>query len=450
MSLKKIILISTLGILSFTSSANTLILKNEYQKPTISPMLKEVLPSVVSVSVEGKKKYKQEIPEFIKPFLKDNVPFPEENIIEKPFKGIGSGVVINGKEGYIVTNNHVIKNAQEIFITLNNGEKYKAKKIGTDSKSDIAVLQIEVNDLKTIKIGNSDELEVGEFVVAIGNPLGLSQSVTTGIISALSRSGLGLALDGLENFIQTDAAINRGNSGGALINWKGELIGINTAIAGVNGGNIGIGFAIPSNMVKNLVEQIIEHGEVKRGLLGIMGGNITPDLFKALDLEISKGAFITEVLVDSAADKGGIEIGDIITHIDNKKIVSFNELKARIGSLRAGAEVKINLLRKNESKEIIIILGRETTEDIIEENINSAFQGIALSIKGESILVNEILKNSYAYMIGLRDGDIINKVNNKEVNDFQNLKQEVDNASKLIVLEILRQDNKVLLMMNKK
>ena len=336
--LKKLILISTLGLLSITNTtnANTLLLNVQQEKPSISPMLKQVLPTVVSVSVEGTRKYKQEIPEFIKPFLKENSPLPEEQIIEKPFKGIGSGVVIDGENGYIVTNNHVIDNAEKIFVTLDNGEKYEEKKIGTDSRSDIAVLQINVENLKAIKLGDSDDLDVGEFVVAIGNPLGFSQSVTTGIISALSRSGLGLGIDGFEDFIQTDAAINRGNSGGALINWKGELIGINTAIAGTNGGSIGIGFAIPSNMVNNLVEQIIEHGEIERGLLGILGGNITQELVEALNLNTNRGAFITQVVDKSAADKAEIMAGDVITHINGKKIRSFDELRARIGSLRAG------------------------------------------------------------------------------------------------------------------
>tara|TARA_Y100001960_G_C14784285_1_gene890655 strand:+ start:80328 stop:81686 length:1359 start_codon:yes stop_codon:yes gene_type:complete len=451
--LKKLILISTLGFLSITNTtyANTLLLSNTQQeKPSISPMLKQVLPSVVSVSVEGTRKYKQEVPEFIKPFLKENMPLPEEQIIEKPFKGIGSGVVIDGDDGYIVTNNHVIDNAEKIFVTLDNGEKYEAKKIGTDSRSDIAVLQIQVEGLKAINLGNSDDLEVGEFVVAIGNPLGFSQSVTTGVISALSRSGLGLGIDGFEDFIQTDAAINRGNSGGALINWKGELIGINTAIAGTNGGSIGIGFAIPSNMVNNLVEQIIEHGEIERGLLGIMGGNITQELVEALNLDINRGAFITQVVDKSAADKAEIVAGDVITHINGKKIRSFDELRARIGSLRAGSEVDVRLLRNSEEIDVKVTLGKAHSKEKEEEIINPAFEGLELGFSEGNIIVKNINKKSYPYAVGLRKNDLIKKINNNEVNDFDELKEFIEKSDNLIVIEVLRKDKKALFMLKKK
>ena len=451
--LKKLILISTLGFLSITNTtyANTLLLSNTQQeKPSISPMLKQVLPSVVSVSVEETRKYKQEVPEFIKPFLKENMPLPEEQIIEKPFKGIGSGVVIDGDDGYIVTNNHVIDNAEKIFVTLDNGEKYEAKKIGTDSRSDIAVLQIQVEGLKAINLGNSDDLEVGEFVVAIGNPLGFSQSVTTGVISALSRSGLGLGIDGFEDFIQTDAAINRGNSGGALINWKGELIGINTAIAGTNGGSIGIGFAIPSNMVNNLVEQIIEHGEIERGLLGIMGGNITQELVEALNLDINRGAFITQVVDKSAADKAEIVAGDVITHINGKKIRSFDELRARIGSLRAGSEVDVRLLRNSEEIDVKVTLGKAHSKEKEEEIINPAFEGLELGFSEGNIIVKNINKKSYPYAVGLRKNDLIKKINNNEVNDFDELKEFIEKSDNLIVIEVLRKDKKALFMLKKK
>lgn len=450
--LKKLILISTLGLLSITNTtnANTLLLNVQQEKPSISPMLKQVLPTVVSVSVEGTRKYKQEIPEFIKPFLKENSPLPEEQIIEKPFKGIGSGVVIDGENGYIVTNNHVIDNAEKIFVTLDNGEKYEAKKIGTDSRSDIAVLQINVENLKAIKLGDSDDLDVGEFVVAIGNPLGFSQSVTTGIISALSRSGLGLGIDGFEDFIQTDAAINRGNSGGALINWKGELIGINTAIAGTNGGSIGIGFAIPSNMVNNLVEQIIEHGEIERGLLGILGGNITQELVEALNLNTNRGAFITQVVDKSAADKAEIMAGDVITHINDKKIRSFDELRARIGSLRAGSEVDVRLLRNSEEIDVKVVLGKAHSKEKEEEIINPAFEGLELGFSEGNIIIKNINKKSYPYAVGLRKNDLIKKINNNEVNDFDELKEFIEKSDNLIVIEVLRKNKKALFMLNKK
>ena len=273
-----------------------------------------------------------------------------------PFRGLGSGVIIDAEKGYVVTNNHVVDNADEITVKLTDGRELKAKKLGADEQSDIALLKIDPDNLTAVPLADSDKLLVGDFVVAIGNPFGLSQTVTSGIVSALGRSGLNIG--GLEDFIQTDAAINRGNSGGALVNLKGELVGINTAIFGPNGGNVGIGFAIPANMMKNLVDQIIEFGEVRRGLLGILGADVDSGLSEAMNLEVSKGAFVSEVNPDSAADKGGLEAGDIIIEVNDKEISGFQELRAKIGSMGAGAEVKLTLYRKGDKKTVTVSAGR--------------------------------------------------------------------------------------------
>ena len=269
---------------------------------------------------------------------------PQEQVQERPFRGLGSGVIIDADKGYVVTNNHVVDNADEITVKLTDGREFKAKKLGSDEQSDIALLKIEPDDLKALPLADSDALRVGDFVVAIGNPFGLSQTVTSGIVSALGRSGLNIG--GYEDFIQTDAAINRGNSGGALVNLHGELVGINTAIFGPNGGNVGIGFAIPANMMKSLVDQIAEFGEVRRGLLGILGSDIDAGLAEAMNAEVNIGAFVSEVQPESAAEKGGLQAGDIITAINGRKLHSFQELRAKIASMGAGAEVELTVMRK--------------------------------------------------------------------------------------------------------
>ena len=268
----------------------------------------KVLPAVVSVHVAGTQVQRQQLPEEFRRFFGPN--FPGQQQSSRPFEGLGSGVIIDAAKGYVLTNNHVINNADKIRVQLNDGRELDAKLVGRDEQSDIALLQLsDTKNLTAIKMADSDQLRVGDFAVAVGNPFGTGQTATSGIISALGRSGLNL--EGLENFIQTDASINRGNSGGALVNLNGELIGINTAILAPSGGNVGIGFAIPSNMAQNLSQQLIEFGEVKRGLLGIKGSEMTPDMAKAFNTDAQRGAFVSEVLPKSAAAKAGIKAGDI-------------------------------------------------------------------------------------------------------------------------------------------
>ncbi|MGL5336776.1 MAG: trypsin-like peptidase domain-containing protein, partial [Enterovibrio sp.] len=257
--------------------------------PSLAPMLEKVSPAVVSISVQGSHELRQRIPEPFRFFFGQDAPL--EQVQERPFQGLGSGVIIDKNKGYIVTNNHVIDNADKIRIQLFDGREYDAKLIGSDSLSDVALLKIEkAENLTEIKLSDSDLLRVGDFAVAIGNPFGLGQTATSGIISALGRSGLNI--ENFENFIQTDAAINSGNSGGALINLSGELIGMNTAILGPNGGNVGIGFAIPSNMIKSIADQILEFGEVKRGVLGVLGGELNTELAKTFGYKTNHGAFV--------------------------------------------------------------------------------------------------------------------------------------------------------------
>lgn len=283
-------------------------------------------------------------------------------------------MIIDAAKGYVLTNNHVINNADKIRVQLNDGRELDAKLVGRDEQSDIALLQLsDTKNLTAIKMADSDQLRVGDFAVAVGNPFGLGQTATSGIISALGRSGLNL--EGLENFIQTDASINRGNSGGALVNLNGELIGINTAILAPSGGNVGIGFAIPSNMAQNLSQQLIEFGEVKRGLLGIKGSEMTPDMAKAFNTDAQRGAFVSEVLPKSAAAKAGIKAGDILVSVDGKPVSSFAELRAKVGTTAPGKTLKVGLLRDGKPQEVSVTLDNSESASTNAETLSPALQG---------------------------------------------------------------------------
>ncbi|MFT6779296.1 MAG: Do/DeqQ family serine protease [Paraglaciecola sp.] len=405
--------------------------------PSLAPMLDEATPAIVSISVEGTQVSRQRVPEMFKHFFGGT----EEQVQERPFKGLGSGVIIDAKKGYVVTNNHVVDNADEIIVKLTDGREFKAKKLGADDQSDIALLKIEPDALTAMPLADSDELRVGDFVVAIGNPFGLNQTVTSGIVSALGRSGLNIG--GYENFIQTDAAINRGNSGGALVSLRGELVGINTAIFGPNGGNVGIGFAIPSNMMKSLVDQIIEFGEVRRGLLGIGGQDIDSDLADAMNLDVNQGAFVTEVSPDSAAEKGGIQAGDIITEINDRSVSSFQELRAKVASRGAGAELELTILRKGKRERINVVLGDATQNVVVAKEIHPALEGATLtngkSEQGDNgIVISNIESRSPASRIGLQDSDVIIGINRKKVDNIVQLRTELEEAKGVIALNVKR------------
>ncbi len=405
--------------------------------PSLAPMLENTTPAIVSIAVEGTQVSRQRIPEMFRHFFGG----PDEQVQERPFRGLGSGVIIDAKKGYVVTNNHVVDNADEITVKLTDGRELKAKKLGADEQSDIALLKIDPENLVAVPLANSDKLRVGDFVVAIGNPFGLSQTVTSGIVSALGRSGLNIG--GYEDFIQTDAAINRGNSGGALVNLRGELVGINTAIFGPNGGNVGIGFAIPSNMMKSLVDQIIEFGEVRRGLLGILGQDVDAGLSEAMNLDVSKGAFVSEVSPDSAAEKGGIEAGDIIIAINGNDIHSFQELRAKIGSMGAGKEVELTLLRKGKKIDVEVVLGDATGAVVAAREIHPALEGATLANgttdRGNAgVEITELEARSPAARIGLQEGDIIIGVNRERVNNVTELRTRMDDVKGVIALNVQR------------
>jgi Do/DeqQ family serine protease len=283
------------------------------------------------------------------PFFRRFFDIPE-GPVQREVQSAGSGVIVDARAGYVITNNHVIENADEIVVTLKDKRQLDAKLVGTDPDTDIAVLQIEVRNLIGVPLGNSDRLEVGDFVVAIGNPFGLGQTVTSGIVSALGRSGLGI--ESYENFIQTDASINPGNSGGALIDLRGELIGINTAIVGPSGGNVGIGFAVPINMAKAVMEQLIAHGEVQRGRVGLQVQDLTPDIAEALRLTANGGAVVGRVEAGSPARRAGLQAGDVIIAIDGVPVENSADLRNRVGLTPIGEAIRLTIVRSGAERTV--------------------------------------------------------------------------------------------------
>lgn len=407
---------------------------SEQEMPTLAPMLEQATPAVVHISVEGSREVRQRLPEAFRYFFGQRG--QGEYLEERPFKGLGSGVVIDADKGYIVTNNHVIQDANDIEVRLKDGRTFKAKKLGADPESDIALIQIEAKKLVQIPLANSDKTRVGDFAVAIGNPFGLEQTVTSGIISALGRGGLGI--EGFEDFIQTDAAINSGNSGGALVNLRGELIGINTAILGPNGGNIGIGFAIPTNMMKNLVDQIIEHGEIRRGSLGIRGGDVNAELTEAMNLSVSRGAFINEVLPDSAAEQAGLKSGDVIVSMNGNKISSFLELRAKVATLGAGREAKLGILRDGKERTVTVKLQETASAQVAANQMHPMLDGAELSNADGGVKIDAVASNSAAAQIGLLPDDVIVGVNRQRVANLAELRKALENRSGVAALNIQR------------
>jgi serine protease DegQ len=408
--------------------------------PSLAPMLEKVLPAVVSVHVEGTQVQRQQVPEELKRFFGPGGPGQQQS--SRPFEGLGSGVIIDAAKGYVLTNNHVINNADKISVQLNDGREVDAKLVGRDEQSDIALLQLsDVKNLTAIKMADSDQLRVGDFAVAVGNPFGLGQTATSGIISALGRSGLNL--EGLENFIQTDASINRGNSGGALVNLNGELIGINTAILAPSGGNVGIGFAIPSNMAQNLSQQLIEFGEVKRGLLGIKGSEMTADMAKAFNTDTQRGAFVSEVLPKSAAAKAGIKAGDILVSVDGKSVSSFAELRAKVGTTAPGKTIKVGLLRDGKPQEVSVTLDNSEGASTNAETLSPALQGVSLSNGAipsgdKGVKIDRVDKGSVAAQIGLQKDDVIIGVNRQRVENITTLRKVLEAKPPVMALNIVR------------
>lgn len=419
--------------------------------PSLAPMLEDVLPSVVNISTEGR------VSAGSSPFQSD--PFferffnmmPDSQPRQRRTQSLGSGVIIDSESGYVVTNHHVIENADQIRVRLDDGRSFEAKVVGADPEADVAVIQIPAQGLKAINIGDSDSLRVGDFVVAIGNPFGLSQTATSGIVSALGRSGLGI--EGYEDFIQTDASINQGNSGGALVNLRGELIGVNTAILARGGGNVGIGFAIPVNMVVSLTAQIIEFGEVRRGRLGVHIQDLTPELAQAFGVDAGSGALISKVIPDSAAKAADLREGDVITMVNGRAIKGATELRNVIGLARADEEIELTYIRDRKSFNKKIRIRAVVAESGRGIQISESFEGARLEDVDDSssqngqpgIRVVEVASGSAAWQAGLRSGDIILSVNRQWVFSLEDLVQIVNGRTSGLLLNIQRGESALFL-----
>jgi Do/DeqQ family serine protease len=410
--------------------------------PSLSPIVKKVSPAVVNIATRGTIRDRgPQNPLLDDPFFRRffDVP-PDSGPRERPFQSAGSGVIFDAKAGYIVTNAHVVENASEITVTLQDGRDLKAEVVGSDEPSDVAVLKVKSDGtLVQIGLGDSAKVEVGDFVLAIGNPFGLQHTVTSGIISGLSRSGINP--DGYEDFIQTDASINPGNSGGALVNLRGELIGINTAILSRSGGNIGIGFAIPVNMAHSVMDQLIKYGSVKRGQLGVSMYTVTPDIAHALGLPNATGALVSQIVDGSPAQKAGIHVNDVITSVNGQQVKSNSELRNSIGLLRVGDKVEIGVLRDGKPIKVTAIIAdtTATTQVTPAESIHKAFEGATLADApdGGGALVKSVEPGSAAAQSGLRNNDVIVGANRGRVTTLQQLKERAK-GNAVLVLEVRR------------
>ncbi len=411
--------------------------------PSLASVVDEVAASVVNIAVSSTVSI-QNNPLYQDPFFRRFFDLPE--IRPRQQASAGSGVIIDADKGYVITNHHVIDNADEIKVTLKDRRTFDARLIGSDAGTDIALLQIEADNLTAAEFGNSDELKVGDFVIAIGNPFGIGQTVTSGIISALGRSGLNI--EGYEDFIQTDASINPGNSGGALLTWDGQLIGINTAIIGPAGGNVGIGFAVPANMARSVLDQLLEYGEVRRGRLGVIIQDITSDLAEAFGSDVQRGALVSEVVPDSAAYEAGIQAGDIITQVNETLIEDSSDLRNAVGLMAVGSELRIKLIRDGQEK----ILSAKIGED--EEVVTSGEGQTAKKLAGaifrdiepghprygeiEGVVVVDIERNGPAWQVGLRRNDIVTEVDRQPVRSVKQMARLLKKASGATALRVVR------------
>ena len=422
--------------------------------PSLAPIIDRVAPAVVNISVRGSVETDNQLSQ--DPFFRRFLP-PDTR---REVQSAGSGVIVDAENGYILTNHHVIENADEITVSLMDDRSLDAKVVGSDAGSDIAVLQVDPEGLLEMPLGNSDGLRVGDFVVAIGNPFRLRHTVTSGIVSGLGRTGINP--EGYEDFIQTDASINPGNSGGALVNLRGELIGINSAIFSRSGGNIGIGFAIPVNMARTVMDQLIDFGAVRRGLLGVSIAVVTSDIAESYDLENTSGALVTIVGSNSAAEAAGLQIGDVIINVNDQAIENPSALRNAIGLMRPGDEVTVGYVREGEARVVTATLG-ELQSAIPEEEakleslaeVDPVFEGSVFETNNSSrsefngvlgVIAILVEPESTSFLRGLRTGDVITHINRQRVQNVNTAREIVGNA-RSVILQVSRDNRGVLILM---
>lgn len=394
--------------------------------PSLAPMLEKVTPAVVNISTKTHVRVSN--PFFDDPVLRQFFGL-EDMPREKVEQSLGSGVIVNASKGFILTNNHVVGGADDITVTLKDGRNFKGRLIGTDPDTDVAVVKIDADKLEALPIADSSALRVGDFVVAVGDPFGLGQTVTSGIVSALRRSGLGGA--SFQNFIQTDASINPGNSGGALVNLRGELVGINTMILSPSGGNVGLGFAIPTNIATGVMRQLIAHGKVNRGSLGAQTQDISPHIARILNLKSTEGAVVTRVLPGSAADRAGLKVGDVITHVNGQPLKNTDQLTNALGLMPAHSTVVLTALHDNMPRQFTAQLAPQTktvTLDgvMLDPRLSGVTFGdlsdgqIGQGMAGVTALT--VNPTSRAARAGLASGDMIVGIGNRRITSLRDLK----------------------------
>jgi serine protease Do/serine protease DegQ len=440
----RLIWASLLIFVAMTSSAALPDSVNGQPLPSLAPLVKQVAPAVVNIrvsqTVRSQSPYGDEmfrrffgLPDF-------------EGGRSREVASAGSGVIVDAANGYILTNHHVVDGADKIQISLFNDDSLDAEIIGSDAATDIAVIKVDPENLVELPIGDSDQVEVGDFVIAIGNPFGLGHTVTSGIVSALGRTGI--SRNGYEDFIQTDASINPGNSGGALVNMRGELVGINSAIVSRTGGNVGIGFAVPSAIAQSIMRQILDFGEVRRGLLGVSIQTIDAESAKALGAEVDSGALVSAIEAGSAAESAGLHVDDIIIRVNDKKIDNSRELANAIGLKGSGEIVDIEFVRDGKTRKVRATLGRRTITQSSGSDIHPGLQGARFATSSATatggVDVTEVEPGSAAAQRGLRSGDVIIAVNRQPVQNLQQL-QEIADTNRILFLLVQRGDRSLML-----
>ncbi len=417
--------------------------------PTLAPVVSKVTPAVVNISVITRSPI-EDNPLFQDPFFRRFFNLPDRP--QRQEQSVGSGVIVDAARGYVLTNNHVVREAEKIIVILKDRRQFEAKLVGTDPGTDVAVLQIQAQGLSALPFGDSDQLEIGDYVIAIGNPFGIGQTVTSGIVSALGRTGL--TPEGYEDFIQTDASINPGNSGGALVNLRGELIGINSAIIGPSGGNVGIGFAVPSNMARGVMSQITRFGEVRRGRLGISMTDLTPALAREFGVSARAGAAITAVQPGSPAEKAGLRKHDVILALNGRPIRSSGSLRARLGLTPVGEEIELRIARGDDELTIRTRIAAPQALAGVEGRVLQQLPGLAVveiergsplfeRLQGGGLVVTAVERGSRAHQAGFRRGDIIYAVNRRRVQTIAEFQGLVGRARNGFAVSLLRGDFQV-------